>query len=183
MSKPASNIVQGRQADIWQCVYDLSVQTAVSSVLIEGLEGDTDKAYMLLAEIINPSAIAGSIYGIRLNGDAGNNYDYQFVYGSNVATGAARGNGNYHRLASAAAGPGYKITIVTFLQAESGTTRPFNSVTGRDITPTVVGLVYLQAGQWRNTTDEILNMTILSSLASGIGIGSRIKLHTRKYLP
>jgi len=61
----------------WEKVAEVTTTTSVSAISLTGLEGDTDKIYVLIGIIFNPSTTLGATWGIRFNSDTTiSNYTY-----------------------------------------------------------------------------------------------------------
>jgi len=166
--------------DTWVKVYDYTVTgSAVTSLSITGLNGDTAKEFKLEARIVN--GYNGTInYYTRLNNDSGNNYRIQQLYGSDTNTGAVRAvQSGFNFAGGGALGNVFPENII--IQAKSGFVRTIISENAYPISTTTVTNIKLSGGSWNNTADNITSLVVLADQISGLGVGSQIVLWARNH--
>jgi hypothetical protein len=161
----------------WKQIYNTTLTEDATSLTISSLTGDTAKEYMLSARISNSYA-GTSDYQIRPNNvSTAANYGYQYILGSNAATGAARGTGTGFDLApNDASQVCFNNTII---QAKSGYVRTAITEYASRINGTTIDSVALFGQSWNNTTDEITSLVIAASQSGGLGSGTQITLYQR----
>jgi len=158
----------------FQKVYDSGeLGSAVTSLTVSGLDGDSEVEYLILCRLIN-AVNATTFFFVRPNNDSGANYGYQSVRGISSATGAVRDTSEN----------GFRVSIngtqnsldfsKHLLHAKSGYVRTFLSFMGEEIRGTTIQNVQSFGQSWNNTADNITSLVFLASEANGIGIGSRI---------
>ena len=170
--------------DTWVKVYDYTVTgSAVTSLSITGLNGDTAKEFKLEARIVNGYNGAAN-YGVRPNNDSGLNYGYQILYNSNATTPAAvRGTSALIYLnnggGSSALGDVFQTSAV--IQAKSGYVRTAIIESTDKIVTTTVNFASLAGFSWNNTADNITSLVCLADQTGGLGVGSQITLWSRNH--
>ena len=104
----------------WKQVYNYTVTgSAVTSLTISGLDGDTAGKYKLSARIVN-GYNGGVDYLLRPNNvSTADNYGRQFILGADTATSAARDTWTGMLIGSAAALT-YIADLNLILQSKSG---------------------------------------------------------------
>ena len=146
-----------------------------SAITIFGLEGDTDEQYMLDLKCI--SALNAVETQVRFNGDAGNNYGYQHVTGTDSVISAFRGATSYIDGGYIASTD--KLSNSNMLiHAKSGFVRTALVGQRNNITGTTIDYCRAAGGSWNNTVDEITSMSIIAS-ANTFKIGTSISLYRR----
>lgn len=153
----------------WEKVSEVEVTgSAVSSVTFSGLDGDSDKVYLLVAYVYNTDGSTHEL-GVRLNNDSGTNYDDQYLSGSGTnVTAASRTGRTYVKIGSAYA-TRWNL-FKTLIYAKSGYRRVVISQQGSS------GNVELCAGDWNNTTDNVTSVVVVMPAGAYIGVGSRFIL-------
>lgn len=144
------------------------------------LDGDTDEEYLVVGNIIKGAAAAS--YSLQPNGSSAN----QEVARIETIDGAAPSADTQTALILADPGSlgDANETVVTFeatLFAKTGAQRGFRSLQGGgDLTGGVTGsLVGINAGILNDLSTNIVSLDIVGSVASAIGVGSRIRLFRR----
>jgi len=169
--------VTGSVHEMEQVLYDSGELTACTNLTISGLDGHRDKEYKIYAKINGGSASNHSHY-LRFNGDSGSNYGEQNINGDGSGKYAARNTWDkMYFLGSNMTESGSVFYEGTFSFVEN------LSVTGITTTMDVADGTkvdyILKAGWVWNSTANVTSMVISSTVANGIGAGSRFII-TRK---
>jgi hypothetical protein len=156
----------------WELIADITIQTNCTTYTLNGLDGDADKIYFIIVRGINGSTTNPGNVRLRLNDDAGNNYNIQrmFVEGNSITanTASASNIGVYLIYAMATSG-GTGIGFGYVYAVNDGNKRQMISYGGCETK------IMLSIGHWNNTTDKITKLTFCTD--SGlIGAGTRIKV-------
>jgi hypothetical protein len=144
---------------------------AVTSVTLSGLDLSTDKCYLLLVSLGNPTGSA-SIARLQYNGDTtAGNYFRRYM-----TTRGAAGGDNTADLSQVAAG-GRWVAYIWIRRDLDG--RPVARVSSALHTPgSILGTQDLQDFvHIHNDTTNVTSITINASVASSIAIGSELKLY------
>lgn len=161
----------------YQKVYDSGeLTTAVTSINVSGLDGNTDGEYEIIARIVN-NAASDPNYFIRLNNDSGANYGEQLLYGRDTVAGAytpVNASGLRLNYPDGAATNEILFSRI-ILHATSGCVRTALIKTGMRMATTMpAGSVNIKGAIWNNTSDNINSLIFFSDVANGFGIGTRI---------
>jgi len=151
----------------WEKIAEVDVTTATSTVTFTGLNGNADKAYMLVMRMYNP-AVGVSWYWIRPNADSGANYNYQYAYASGTTITVASATGLTSGLCFPV-GAGKTGTGVTVIVAPTGDERTFSSFGGSS------NITVFSSTEWINTTSNITSLVVVQP-GGNIGAGSKIIL-------
>ena len=147
-----------------------------TSISIFGLEGDTDEVYMLDCLFI--TTVNNSNMSYRFNGDSGTNYGYQELRGLASVIAAGRGTiSTGYICGGLVAGEIGNGNIL--IHAKSGYVRTAIENDSRNVDGTTVGQVSARGRSWNNTTDEITSITIFTTGAGTMAVGSVISLYRR----
>lgn len=161
----------------WERIYSNTLSSAATSVTISGLTGNTDQVYRVVVRPVGGSATATN-YQITMNSDTGSNYGRQVLAGYTTTVYAVRDAQAYISLNHVESNiQGHTQLNDILMYAKSGYERTalVNSLekeNGTSINTTVIA-----GHSWSNTADEITQIVITASQASGIGIGSVIELY------
>lgn len=171
-----TGIIDSPINDLWHVVHDSGeLAAAVQNYVISGLNGDDDEEYELISRVVNNyDGVAG--YKLFFNSDQGSNYGYQEIEGSNTTAQAVQGTHTGVYLLYSAAALGAISMDRANIQAKSGKVRTVLNQTLQSVVTTTVNAIERWAQSWNNTADNITSMTIASTQAGGIGIGSRFIL-------
>lgn len=164
-------------------VYDSGViSTATTSIVITGLDGDTDGDYQLISFVKSTPNYESRLY---LNGDTGSNYMYRHIYAVDTTY-----NSNLYTGQSGIRICGYSGTTnnplsfsIVNINAVSGTYRLGSTrvyARAGSGTDSGYGGLLQTVFMWNNTVDNITSMTIQSETANGIQPGSRFVLLRRE---
>ena len=112
---------------------------------------------------------------LRLNGDSGANYDYQYVQAGGTTVDGARATGQTQVTGASGAGTGAPIQA-TFLIAKTtaGTAAQVLYQVGVDAAASIK--LDLVGGQWNNTSSGITGVTLLGS-ANNFAAGSTFAVY------
>lgn len=168
--------IDGLIDNLWEVAYDSGeLAEAVTSLTISNLLGNTDQEYELI--IRGRSGANNTLLGLRFNGDTGNNYGTQGLVGYDSTFAAFRDTGiAYIELSSAVLTSGNLYFGRFHIFAKSGYLRTVIGKVSEDIATTTITRIGTYGGVWSNTADEITSLTIHSTQANGLGIGTRIIL-------
>lgn len=169
----------GRAA--WELVEKKDIISATTSITFSGLDGDTDKQYMMLYRIRTPGA-AFIVFTMRPNGITAN----QNTIIRTLSSSGSAATSVFSSLRIAAGGTSIvkQWNGVLYFDAQTGTTaRQFVSETTlrlSNITMVFGGLrLDSYGGSWDDTTTNITSFDIVCDVANGIGIGSQFSLYKR----
>lgn len=159
----------------WEEIYTHTVTgSAVTSLTIPSLTGNSDVLYRLRARVVN-GASGGTTFQLRPNNDSGANYGSQYLAGVNTTASAFRGTGTVLNLGYAD-DINYLAQTEVLLYAKSGFVRTSIGEDSRGITGTTITGTYLRGQVYNETTTEITSLVILADQSNGIGIGSSCSL-------
>jgi len=170
---PQSNI----DYDTLEKIFEHTITTAVTSIDITGLSGNTDEQYMLDCRFVN-GYNGGNNFYLLANNDSGTNYGTQNLVGS-VTTVSANRSARTNFDIGYCSTVDYICQSNLVLHAKSGYVRTCLINIGRSITGTAVTDMIVTGSSWNNTADEITSLIIQSLNANGLGIGSSISLYRR----
>lgn len=164
----------------WKRLYANTVSGAAvtSWDVTTGLAGDTDRIYYIFVYVVENAT--NNVIGMRFNNDSTGTYGDQDVTGSGTTAAAARATGATRFPFSFLNAAGARMWCTAVVAAISGFERVIQAqimdqqvtmVAGTTITKTGA-----RTGMWNNTASEINRITVFSSIASGIGIGSRLEI-------
>lgn len=155
----------------------LPYTSKITSLLIDGLDGNTDEEYRLICRFISGSA---SSINLRINNDSGNNYSKQRVYGENATVGATLDTGDSSmQYIGYIDGADKMVYCDLLLYTKSGYIRTAMSKHSFSISTTTVTSIWKNGYVWNNTTDNITSLIIISTVENGINSGSVIELYKK----
>jgi hypothetical protein len=152
-------------------VAEISVTSDVTQITITGLDINTDKFYLIIGYIKNPTASL-EVIALYVEGDTtSTNYYNQDFYVSGSSTGAGRGNSPYILDVSGGSNVGFLIFL---LRDTSGYPRAC-SISTQDN----VGSILIRSKAWTKTATvtNITRIDLVASVTNGIGAGSRIIIY------
>jgi hypothetical protein len=160
-------------------IYETDITTAVSTLSITGLNGDSDIEYVIKARFVNQGA-STTDYWMSANGDTTTNYGYRAFYATNA--GAVTNDSNdisgAFLIGSQTVSGGLCFTV-TELYAKSGYRRiaqnKFSSYGSTTAYMNSSGFSY-----WNNTGSNLTTLTITGTTTNVIGSGSHIEVWARK---
>lgn len=176
---------QGSSAPVWAAaagggglilIEKQTITSAVTDVTFSGLDGDTDKVYLLMGRIIVPSGGSNPVFTWQPNGIT-TNQSSQRMYANGGATAADQTSNLWLLDGIVATTVSFSVTIhaskvensVAMIRNHFGT---FQAIYGAGTI--AVGTV---SGQWNETSTNITSIVVHSSVASKIGNGSTIALY------
>jgi len=164
--------------DTTEKIFETTVTgSAVTSIDITGLSGNTDEQYMLDCNIVN-GYDGGMAVNVRCNGDSGTNYGRQELYGSSTTIGASRATSTHFFLTGATSSGNVGIGTL-LLHAKSGHVRTAINSRAREITGTTVTNLDAIGQSWNNTADEITSLGIETEQPEALGVGTSISLYRK----
>ncbi len=166
---------------IWQKVYETTISSAVTTLNISGLAGDTDEIYLLKCKFVNDNdSVDTCSYSCFLNNDTtAANYGVQNLVGSGSDALAAR-NTSYSQGFGLSALNTEEVGIAKIIiYAKSGYVRIGICDRVDGIVGTFISSICIRGYAWNNTADNITSINLVASLTNGIGVGSKIELYKR----
>jgi hypothetical protein len=149
----------------WTRVGSQAFTSASSGLTFTGLNGDRDVVYYMSASIKNGSSSTMQTL-VRLNGDTGTNYGYQYTDANSTTLSAGRATLNSSMYPQAG---GNAINTVEqfnfFLFAKSGFPRKMISQYEVGTSGTTVTSCGMACNAWTNTSGNITSLTILDAYA------------------
>ncbi len=158
---------------------------ARSVYVAQNIDGNTDEEYRLVAMFKNDDTGGDCAYRLRLNNDAGANYPWQYINGTNTTASAYRHSGDtgfYIGGGGDADGSARQCLSDTTVKAKSGYVRTAITTEGELIGGTTVTSVSKLGQVWSNTSDNITSLHIVSASNRplGLGVGTHILLFARR---
>jgi len=157
----------------WEKIYETTTTTGTSHLTISGLDGDTDKFY--LVELLPKSEVNGYGFDLRINNDSGSNYQYQRIRANDTSIDAASST-------SATSFPfltgnltaGKHGMLLIWLDAASGKTRTITAIGGSTENQNWFVLTW---GRWTNTTSNITQLDfVCGSGVNTFGSGTIVRV-------
>lgn len=164
----------------WKRLYANTVAGAAvtSWDVTTGLAGDTDRIYMIFVYVVENAT--NNVIGMRFNNDSTGTYGDQDITGSSTTTAAARATAATRFPFSFLNAVGARMWCTATVGAISGFERIIQAqIMDQQVTMvggTTITKTGARTGMWNNTASEINRITVFSSIASGIGIGSRLEI-------
>ena len=153
-------------------VGDITVGTATTSVSFTGLDIGKDDDYLLVSDLVNASASGIDCYLVSNANSTLTNYWSQIITADSIVVNSARGNVPY--LVSCG-GSLKSIALTNVKLTNSGYACWQSSIDQHVGSSTIILRKY--HGTSTFTSASITSLTITSSVASAIGIGSRFQLY------
>jgi hypothetical protein len=155
----------------YELLADITVSTATSTVGITGLNIDKDDEILLVADIYNPSP-GTSTYRLFANNDTTTtNYYSQSLQANSTTVSAARGN-----VATLSSIPNFRGLAMAYIKLTNSGYVTFQSKTMYDYGGSSL-VLYDSYATSTFTATSITQLTVSSSAANAIGIGSRFQLY------
>ena len=147
---------------------------AKDTILISGLNGNSDDSYRIIADVINPTT--GDNVNLRLNNISTSVYDWRYSYAGSTSTAAA--NAQPQMSISPTSGGGSLNHISIEMDAKSGNNRHYIATTSQvGSSQQIVAGMLLSGGIWRDNSTNISSMCFrYSSITGGYGVGTRIRV-------
>ncbi len=160
--------------------YENTLSSAVSSVTISGLDGNTDEEYKLIIRAVGGAANYPDM-NIRFNNDSGANYGHQRLRGSGTSVLASRLTGQTASDIFALGNSGERHQSKHHIYAKSGFVRTIISEVSMDIYGTTIENIMLVGQVWNNTSDNLTSINLVNTLDGGnaFGIGTYITLYKK----
>lgn len=173
--------VSGNIDNVWQRVYSTTLGSASTTVVIPGLDGDTDIEYKFKVMIKSAvTGVSGFTVGIYFNGDTSDTYGWRRdAYGTSTST-SDNADPNI-RVGELTSSTQEWLTLEGYIQAKSGLPRTilFRSSEVSTDDKTVTSIMY-GSGSWSNTTNNLTSITFISSVVSSLDENSRFELSARR---
>lgn len=165
--------VKGKPKGMWEEIYNNTLLSAVTSVTIPNLSGNTDILYRIRCRFIGVGNVGN--YQLTFNSDTSANYGLQNLAGTDSTANSGRGIGS-SSLTLGYTATNNNVTYAEYLiYAKSGYTRIGVCRWVADISGTLTDAIYLSGGSWDNSANEIIQM-VITAQANQIGVGSNIVL-------
>ena len=169
-------------ADQWVKIYESILSSAITSITISSLDGDTDEEYLLIYKFIN-GYNGTSNFVLRVNNETTNaNRGYQCIIGSEIYINSYRSISTEYYI-----GYGTALNNVSIgkdiIFAKSGYLRTAITEYVPDIFGTTLYGIQIIAQVWSNTADNITSLVITERDAhlNALGVGTSIELYKKKY--
>lgn len=167
-------------ADCFQTIYENTLDSAVTSVTISGLDGNTDLLYQLEMKLVSNYA-GTNVVDVRPNNDSGSNYGFQYIRGASSAASASRNTSQEGlNLCFTSTATGRIALADGVLYAKSGQERTMVHTEADDVTGTTVTYSQMKGTVWNNSADNITSLVFASSQTNGLGSGTYIRLKAIK---
>lgn len=170
-----TKVIGAGEISSWELIKEIEVDSDVSSVEINGLDGDSDKMYLLMMFHYNSHSTDNASVVIRLNGDAGTNYRIRYLTASGSSVSTSLGTDKTYAGSITADVPpgetGFGYVIIHALSGKRRNTLNFQGCSGA---------FYINWTDWNNTTDNLTKINLLLYSTGTIGPGSRIYLFRLK---
>lgn len=161
----------GGNGGFWEEVANAELVAGATSVDITGLDGDTDQVYRFIIAF-RENGTGGANLLIRFNGDSGVSYDYQELRADGATVTGSRVNGDTGiKLAFGNSGD-TRISEGVAYVATTGQQRAVVCHAAREIAGNAPELS-LNAGNWRNTADNVTQITFVLG-AGQFAAGGRV---------
>jgi len=164
----------------WQLIEEVELTSRQDSYTFSGLDGDTDKEYLLVVRIVGADYGGWKRLGVRFNGDAATHYDER--QGARSYSSSCYCSRGWQSLGTFARLPGGNMLCMAEMHiwAKSGYPRTMishcNVVQVSDQTIICAGTFF---SDWTNTTDNITSITVCSDQSNQLGAGSVLQLWKR----
>lgn len=155
----------------------------LNQYVIDGLDGDTDKEYRIIAFTNNGDPSSGQSVRLNFNTDSTDaNYGWQAVYGNNLSAAASRSTASPLNLSGFTSAEGLCLTD-TVLYTKTGKVRTGILKETIRISGTTVTQVGIYGSSWNNTVDNITSIWARGSGTNNVmGVGTRLILMKKRQL-
>lgn len=164
---------------MWTLVERYEAPSDVTSYTFTGLDGNTARRYLIVANII-AGVTADTVYMVRPNADSGSNYNNQRLFVLDAGSPAGDNGGAVGSTGMCLGANKTTVGNVSFVKfemhAKSGLIRNYISEYNHTYAANDVGYLTTARGFWTNTADNITSLQILADQATGIKTGSIIEL-------
>ena len=166
----------------WEHVATINVTSAVQSVSFTGLNGDTDKVYLLIGVILNADSANARWFFVRFNGDTAiGNYAYLYwvneagtVSSGSQSIGATTGTAGITLMRTGANGIGMFVAYIHALGVPDSVGQPYVTVISNGHgsgSPQRSS----NSGHWKKSAN-VTQIDVFQSAGAYIGAGSKIML-------
>lgn len=167
-------------------IYEYDVPATTGSIVVSGLDGDSDVEYMIVTKFAGATA-GGGDFQIELNGDSTLcNYKVQVItayetgsVGSYIGCPGSGGGLSINGTGGTALTAGTIFVTNLYLFAKTGSRRVGLYEPGKTLS-TSESIVYSGMIWWENTTSNITTMRFFYTNGNGIGAGSRIEIWAKR---
>lgn len=165
----------------WRRLYSTDITgSAVDSVTVSGLDGNSDIEYLIYARFVAAVSTEPSDFFVSPNGDEDtSHYNFQSVWSVNGTAGGSEGvsfAGLWHGLTYVA---GEITQGWSRMYAKTGFDRVLVGQFTSRYTSGDMERIYQVATAWENSADNITSLVFHSSVSTCIGIGSHIEVWSR----
>lgn len=174
----AQTTIRGEQLkDIWEMVEEITIGSAVTTQdFTATLDGDVDGAYMIEGRIVNDQVSNASI-NIRINSA---NWATNRQYNSASGTSVTASRDTATNMALAIANGGYTQFRTFFPCVITGDGRTCYTIETRGNTTSLANITFTHDITTPANSVNITSLGVASSIASGIGVGSVLRLWKRR---
>lgn len=147
---------------------------AKDTILVSGLNGNSDDSYRIIADVINPTT--NDNITLRFNNIATNVYDFRYSYVGSTSTTASNATSSIALCPTSGIGSLNHISLE--IDAKTGMNRHTLTTASQvgSSQQAVAGLL-VSGGVWRDSSTNITSITFrYSSISGGYGVGTRIRI-------
>jgi len=148
----------------WEVVTKIDIETGVSSVTIDGINGDEDTVYLLVTLFKNPTGTNAYVL-LKPNGNIVGSWEYLYASGTSIGANSLT-DWNIANIYA-----GQQTFAVTIFYAKTGVRRRYIGHESRE-----VQVMVLRSGVWDDTTTPVTSLTLDSGVAGAMGAGSMVLL-------
>jgi hypothetical protein len=165
-------------AAVWRKIYDNTLSSAVTTISITSLDGNTDGEWILQIMGKWAGVGAGSIR-VTFNNDIGNNYGYEYIAAADGATTVGNSEGTDHWYLCSFTATNEVSWGRMRIYAKSGLERMGVTHIVNECDGIGVGENMLLGNIWSNTADNITEIDLTATTASAIDAGTRVIMYKR----
>lgn len=158
-------------------IFETDVVAATNSIIIPGLNGNTDVEYQLIARV--KSGSAAPAYYLRINGDT-TVANYGQAYIQNGGTGGTLASQPGIAVGSATVANEWGLYNGLLHASVNGSPRMFVTTYVQQVSGATVGQAGINSGAWNNTTSNITQIEFYSTVAGGLAAGTHIEVWARR---
>ena len=164
-------------------IYETDLTSTQDSITVSGLDGNTDKEYMIVTRIV--SATSGCSYGIRPNNISSNSF-------GSIVSGSMGGGPTYFtsrdtvqtfmNIGSNGSSAGNTAYFHGFIFAKTGVSRMLLGNASTGMAPSSISITDTQTRPtvWNDTTTNITSLVFVSDVSNCFATGSHIEVWARR---
>ncbi|HMV45490.1 MAG TPA: hypothetical protein PLP33_31400 [Leptospiraceae bacterium] len=164
-------------------IYETDLTGTQNNINVTGLDGNTDKEYMIVARIVSPIT-AACAYGIQPNGITGSSiYGFQYVGAGGPPSAIAGRNTNELFLNMTTNNTAGQVAYAnSFMLAKTGASRVLHTLNVQQLAAgtSTIGDNYVFSAVWTDSTTNITSLNFAAQNNSCYGAGSHIEVWARR---